>query len=123
MIEEKFVEAIVGLIVGIVIAALISGAVLWLVSKLGLGLKVAGFGSAMIAGLLIGFFSNVIAVLITFGGPLGAIVNLVVAAAVIFGCGKLLKGLTVDGMGGALIAAIAIAAINYLIGMLASGVG
>ena len=114
-------EAIIGLVIGIIIAALISGAVLWLVSKMGLGLSVAGFGSAMIAGLLIGFLSNVVGVLLTVGGPIGAIVNLLIAAGVIFVSGKLLKGLTVDGYGGALIAAVAIAVINYLIGLAATG--
>ncbi len=114
-------EAIIGLVIGIIIAALISGAVLWLVSKMGLGLSVAGFGSAMIAGLLIGFLSNVVGALLTVGGPIGAIVNLLIAAGVILVSGKLLKGLTVNGYGGALDAAIAIAVINYLIGLVATG--
>ena len=114
-------EAAIGLIIGIIIGALISGAVLWLVSKLGLGLRVDGFGSAMIAGLLIGFFSNLIAAAVPGDGIIGAIVHLVVAAAVIYLCGKLLKGLTVEGFSGAVIAAVAIAAINYLLAFAIAG--
>jgi putative membrane protein len=108
-------EAAVGLILGILIGALISGSVLWLVSKLGLGLSVAGFGSAMIAGLLIGFLSHVIGAVLPGDGVVGAVVNLVVAAGVIFLCGKLLKGLTVDGFVGAAVAAVSIAVINYIL--------
>ena len=115
-------EAVIGLIIGIVIGAVISGGVLWLVSKLGLGLTVAGFGSAMIAGLLIGFVSNLVVAALPGTGAIGAIVHLVVAAAVIFLCGKLLKGLNVDGFAGALLAAVSIAVINYLIGFALVGV-
>jgi len=45
----------------------------------------------------------------------GALVNLLVSAAVIFAAGKLLNGLTVAGPSGAILAACAIAAISYLI--------
>lgn len=109
-------DVIVGLVIGILIAAVISGAVLWIVSKLGLGLSVSGFGSAMVAGLLIGFLSNLVAAFLSLEGVIGAIVNLVIAAVVIFACGKVLKGLTVDGFAGALVAAVSIAVINYLVG-------
>jgi len=114
-------EVAIGLIFGILIGALISGAVLWVVSKLGLGLTVAGFGSAMIAGLLIGFLSNIIGAVLPGDGVIGAIVNLIVAAGVIFLCGKLLKGLTVDGFAGAAIAAVSIAVISYIIGFAVTG--
>jgi len=114
-------EVALGFILGILIGSLISGAILWLVSKLGLGLSVAGFGSAMIAGLLIGLISHALGTAISGGGVIGAIVNLIIAAVVIFLCGKLLKGLTVDGFSGAALAAVSIAAINYLIGFAVMG--
>ncbi len=54
------------------------------------------------------------------GGVIGAVVNLVIAALVILIAGKALKGLTVDGFGGALLAALAIAAIYWLLNVLAA---
>lgn len=114
-------ENILGLVIGILIAAVISGAIIWLVSRLDLGLHVDGFGSAMIAGLLIGFITNLIGRVVTVGGAVGVIINIVVAAAVIFLCGQLLKGLTVKGFVGALIAAVAIAVIGLVLSLAVGG--
>ena len=106
-------EQIVGMIMGILIAAVISGAVLWLVSKLNLGLRVDNFGWAMIAGLLIGVITTLVLQFMTnFGGLGGLLVHLVVSAGVILGSGQLLKGLQVDGLVGALLAAFSIAVVN-----------
>ena len=109
-------EVFIGAIIGIAIGAVISGTLIWIVGKLGIGLTVKSFGWAMLAGLVIGVISTLISTLIPESqGLVGAIVHLVVSAAVIFGAGKLLKGLTVDGPSGAILAACAIAAISYLI--------
>ncbi len=118
-------EGVLGLIVGILIAALISGFVLWIVSMLNLGLSVANFGWAMLAGLLIGILTNLAQSFVgDAGGIIGIVINLVIAALVILGCGALLKGLTVNGFVGALIAAVAIALINWgLVILLASAGG
>ncbi|MCA9950421.1 MAG: phage holin family protein [Anaerolineales bacterium] len=51
---------IVSLLIGIVIGALISGFVIWVVSKLGLGLEVDGFGSAFIAAIIIAIVGGII---------------------------------------------------------------
>lgn len=115
-------ESIVGLIIGILIAALISGLIVWIVSKLNLGLHVDSFGWAMLAGLLIGAATNLIMQVVPAGNDIvHLIVNLVVAAAVIFGCGALLKGMSVNGFGGALLAAVAIAFVGFLLSLLALG--
>ena len=115
-------EVVIGAIIGILIGALISGAVLWIVSKFNLGLKVENFGWAMIAGVVIGILNTLANMLVPgMTGILGAVINLVVAAVAIFIGGKILKGLTVDGFGGALLAAVVIAVIYFLIGMAAMG--
>ena len=44
-------EAIIGLIFGILIGAVFSGAIIWLIGKMNLGLSVDNFGWAMLAGL------------------------------------------------------------------------
>ena len=112
----------IGAIIGVLIGALISGTVLWIVGKLKLGLTVESFGSAVLAGLLIGLLSSIAVALIgSPGGVIGAIINLVIAAVVIFFAGKALKGLSVDGFGGALLAAVAIAAIYWILNLVAMG--
>ena len=113
---------IVGLLIGIVIGALISGLVIWIVSKLGLGLEVDGFGAAFIAAIIIAIVGGIINWLlgvlgISFGGNwLAAIVQLIIAAVVLLISDRFLKGLRVAGFVGALIAAIAIGAVYWLLG-------
>ena len=45
---------ILGVLVSIVFGVIISALVIWIVSKLNLGLSVAGFGPAIIAAIVIG---------------------------------------------------------------------
>ena len=114
--------ALVGLIIAIVIGALVSGLIIWIVSKFNLGLKVESFGWAMVAGLLTGVVTNLIMQVVPAGNEIVHLaVNLMVAAAVIFACGALLKGMTVDGFGGALIAAVAISVVGYLLALIVAG--
>ena len=112
---------IVGAIIGILIGALFSGLIIWIVGKLGLGLEVTGFGAAFIAAIVIAVVGWVINWLLgllglTFGpGLLDAIIHLVVAAVVLLVSGNFVSGLKVKGFTGALVAAIAIAAVAWLI--------
>lgn len=115
-------ESLVGLVTGIILSALVSGLIIWIVSKLNLGLHVDSFGWAMLAGLLIGFATNLVAQVMPAGGDIVTIVvNLVISAAIILACGSLLKGMTVNGFGGALVAAVAIAVVGFLLALLALG--
>ena len=107
-------ETIIGLIIGVAIAAVISGAIVWIVGKLGLGLEVDNFGWAMLAGVLIGLLTNLILQFMTdFGGLGGVLVRMVVAAGAIYASGAALPGLRVKGYLGALIAAVAIALTSF----------
>lgn len=115
-------ESLVGLIIGIVLSAVVSGLIIWIVSKLGLGLSVDNFGWAMLAGLLIGLATNLIMQFVPAGNDIvHLVINLIVSAAVIFACGALLKGMTVNGYGGALVAAVGIAVIGFLLALLVIG--
>lgn len=113
---------IVGLIIGTLIGALLSGLIIWVVGKLGLGMEVDGFGPAFIAALVIAVLSSVITWLlgvlgITIGaGLLGAIIHLVIAALVLMAAANLVRGLAVRGFTGAFIAAVAIGAVGWLLG-------
>ena len=112
---------IVGLIIGILIGALIGGLIIWIVGKLGLGLEVSGFGPAFIAAIVIAVLNGLVAWLLgalnlTIGtGIVGAIIHLVIAAVVLLAAGNFVKGLVVKGFIGALVAALAIAAVGWLL--------
>ena len=102
-------------LIGSLISAVIAGLIIWIIAKLKLGLEVESFVWAMIAGVLIGVITNLVLQLMTdFGGLGGALVHLVISAGVIFGAGSFLKGLKVNGYLGALIAAVAIAVVNFV---------
>ena len=115
---------IVGLLIGVVIGALISGVVIWIVSKLGLGLEVDGFGSAFIAAIIIAVVGGIITWLLDLlgisidGGWLGALIHLIIAAVVLMISDRLLKGLRVAGFTGALVAAIAIGVVYWVLAWL-----
>jgi uncharacterized membrane protein YvlD (DUF360 family) len=112
---------LIALLIVILIGALFSGLVIWIVGKLGMGLEVSGFGPAFIAAIVIAVVGGLISWLLGFlgitidGGLLGAIINLVIAAIVLMIAGNFVKGLAVKGFTGALVAAIAIGAVSWLI--------
>jgi putative membrane protein len=121
--------SIVAAIVGIVIAALIGGFIIWIVGKLGLGLTVSGFGAAFIAAIIIAVVGGVVTWLlgllhITIGGGfLGGIINLIVAAIVLLVSGRIVPGLQVKGFLGAMVAAIAIGVVAWLLSLLLGALG
>jgi uncharacterized membrane protein YvlD (DUF360 family) len=99
----------------------IAAVVLLIVDKLNLGLKVGGFGNAVIAALVIAVIAALVTWLfsafgLTIGrGIIGAIVSLVIAAIVLLLAGRILPGFSVSGFVGALIAVIAIGVVSWLI--------
>jgi putative membrane protein len=120
---------ILGTLIGILIAAVFGGLIIWIVGKLGLGLEVDGFVPAFIAAIIIAVVANLINWLlgvlgITIGGGfLGALVHLVIAAVVLMIAGNLVPGLRVKGFAGALVAAIAIGVVGWLIGLVVGALG
>ena len=110
-----------GTLLGILLALVFAAVVIVIVSKLNLGLTVDGFGPAIIAAAVIAIVGGLIYWLlgvlgITIGGGwLGAIINLLIAAVVLLTAGRMLKGLKVNGFVGALVAAIAIGVVTWLI--------
>jgi putative membrane protein len=120
---------ILGIIVGILIGALVTGLIIWIVGKLGLGLEVDGFGPAYIAAIVIAVVSGIILWLLGLlgitisSGLVGAIVHLIIAAVVLMISGRIVRGLRVKGFGGALVGAIAIGAVGWLITLLLGAIG
>jgi putative membrane protein len=103
---------------------------IWIVDKLGLGLKVSGFVPALVAAIVITVASAIIIWLLgilglSLGGFIGAVIHLIIAALVLMFAGNVVKGLKVKGFVHALIAAVAIGFFSWLIdsvvGLLFSG--
>ncbi len=112
---------IIGFIVGVIIAAV----VLLIVSRLNLGLSVAGFSAAVIGAIVISLVSSVVlwllglfGVQISGGSLLNVLVWLVVSAVILIIAAKFIPGLTVQGFTGGIIAAIAMAVIYWLFSLI-----
>ena len=115
-------EVFIGLVIGILIGAVISGAIIWIVSKFNMGLSVDNFGWAMVAGLFIGVITTLITYFVpNLSGIVGAVVHLVVSAVVILFAGKALSGVKVDGFTGALVAALMMALVGFGLALLLGG--
>ncbi len=110
-----------GVILNAIFVIIVAAVVLMIVSRFNLGLTVDGFGAAIIAAIVIGIVGAIInwllaALHITIGGGLlGAIVYLIVAAVVLLISGRFVRGLKVNGFGGAIIAAIAIGVVSFIV--------
>ncbi len=117
---------IIGTIIGVLIGALFSGLIIWLVGKLNLGLEVDGFGPAYIAAIIIAVINLAIMWLLNAlnltiaGGFLGAIIHLLIAAAVLVVSSNFVSGIRTKGYTGALVAALAIAAVGWLVALMLS---
>jgi putative membrane protein len=110
-------DVLIGLITGLVSSAI----VIWIVGKLGLGLSVDSFKSALIAAVVIAIVGAVVIWLLGLLGLsinislAGAIVYLVVAAVILLISNRFLSGIQVSGFLGAIVAAIAIFAVTYFL--------
>ena len=118
-----------GILIGLIITILIAAVVIWIVSKLNLGLSVDGYGSAIIAAIVIAIVNAIVFWLLGLlgisvgGGFWGVIVLLIIAAVVLLLSDKILPGMKVDGFLGAIIAAIAIAVVSWLLVWLLALIG
>jgi uncharacterized membrane protein YvlD (DUF360 family) len=111
------------------VAVVVAPIVLMIVSRLNLGVSVADYKSALIAGVVIAVAGEVIiwllgALGIIFlpvrGGPyfsinLGTFIYMIIAAVVLMTSSRFLSGITVNGFRGAIIGAIAIAVVYWLV--------
>ena len=114
----------IGLLIGVVFSAAISGVLIWVVGKLGLGLEVDDICTAFIVGIAISVVGGLITWLLSFTtlklgrGLLGAALNITLGAVVMLICDRFISGLTVNGLTGALLASIAIYAISWLLSLI-----
>ena len=103
------------------VALIVGAVVIYIVSRLNLGLTVSGFGAAIIAALVIAIVGTIVlwllsALGVTFGGGLlGTIIYIIVAAVILMISDRFVPGMKVNGFTGALIAAIAIAVVSWIV--------
>jgi uncharacterized membrane protein YvlD (DUF360 family) len=122
------IGSLVGAVIGIVMATIVSGLIIWLVGKLGLGIEVSGFAPAFIAAFFIALmwaFAAWLWNLIGYtpaGGLSGAITHLILTSGFLYSIRNSVSGLTVKGWSGAIIAATAIAVITWLLALALAGV-
>ena len=99
----------------------VSAIVIFIVGKMNFGLSVAGFGSALMAAIVIALVGGLVAWLLGFlgislaGGFWAALINLIVAAVVLMISDKFLPGMEVHGFMGAIVAAISIGVVGWLV--------
>jgi putative membrane protein len=113
---------VLSLLISLVLAWVMGAVILMIIGRLGLGLSVDGFGAAFVASAAITVVAGVIIWLlgligIIVGGPglLAGLVTLVVSAIVLLVSDRFVKGMKVNGFGGAIIAAIAYGVITWLL--------
>jgi putative membrane protein len=111
-----------GALISAIIYLIVAALVIWIVARLNLGLSVRGFGAAIIAAAVIAIVTAVVLWLlgllgITLGGTglLAAIIALIVAAVVLMVSDRFVPGMEVHGFNGAIIAAIGIAVVGWLV--------
>ena len=115
-------SSILAMILTLVLLWVVGAVVLMIISRLGLGLAVDGFGAAFIASAVITIVAGVINWLLRTIGInvgnanwLGALISLVVAAVVLLISDRFVKGMKVNGFVGAIIAAISYGVIAWLL--------
>jgi putative membrane protein len=112
---------IIGAAIGIGLGTVVYAILLWIVGKLGLGVTVKGFPSALLAGLLVAIGGAIAAWLGTqldapaAEGLTGAVSHLIIATGVLKALGSGLSGIEVRGWGAAFLGALAIAALGWVI--------
>ena len=112
-------------ILSILVSLVLYAIVIYIVGRLNLGMTVDGFVGAFVAGAVIAVVSwlvnwLLVSVLkISIGaGWFAALISLVVAAVVLLISDRFVPGMRVQGFVGAIVAAIAIAVVAWLIGLL-----
>ena len=113
-------ESILAIILMIIFATVI----ILIVSKLGLGLHVDGISSAIVVAFIIAITDALITLLLNLfdaslgAGLLGVLTFLIVDAIILMVSGEYIKGMKVNGFGGAVVAALAIAVVAEIVNLL-----
>ena len=118
-----------GYIFSFLVALIVAAVVIFIVGRLNLGLTVSGFGAAIIAALVIAIVGTIVLWLLSAlgltvgGGLLGAIIYIIVAAIILMISDRFVPGMKVKGFTGAIVAAIAIGVVAWIVTWLLGVVG
>jgi putative membrane protein len=118
-----------GYIFSFLVALVVSAVVIFIVGKLNLGLTVSGFGAAIISALVIAIVGTIVLWLLslfnlTLGtGLLGAIIYIIIAAIILRISDRFVPGMQVNGFTGAIVAAIAIGVVSWIVTWLLALIG
>lgn len=118
-----------GYIISFLVALVVSALVIFIVGRLNLGLTVSGFGAAIIAALVIAIVGTIVFWLLSLlgltigGGLLGAIIYIIVAAIILMISDRFVPGMKVNGFTGAIVAAIAIGVVAWIVSWLLGLIG
>lgn len=118
-----------GYIISFLVALVVSALVIFIVGRLNLGLTVSGFGAAIIAALVIAIVGTIVFWLLSLlgltigGGLLGAIIYIIVAAIILMISDRFVPGMQVNGFTGAIVAAIAIGVVAWIVSWLLGLIG
>ena len=105
----------------ILVFAIASALVIFIVGKLNLGIEVDSFGSAVIVALVIAVVAGIVSWLLGLlniapgTGWFGALIGLIIAAIVLMISSRITPGVRTNGFAGALIAAVAIGVVAFLL--------
>ncbi|MEZ4883570.1 MAG: phage holin family protein [Chitinophagales bacterium] len=104
------------------ISILLNGLAVFLASKLMDGVSVAGYGEAIIVGIVLGLINTFIKPIITlFTLPITILTLglflLVINGAMVLFTDSLIDGFSVSGLGVAIVFSILLAILNYILGM------
>jgi uncharacterized membrane protein YvlD (DUF360 family) len=115
---------LLGLLIAVSIVGIVATFIIWIVSQLNLGLKVNGFGGAVLVAVIIALVAGVTTMLINLAGItdgqglVGGIVHLILSAIILVVGARIYPGLKINGFIGVLIASVAIGVFYWLGGQL-----
>jgi putative membrane protein len=110
-----------GYFLSFLVALIVSALVIYIVGRLNLGLTVSGYGAAVITAVVIAIVGTIVfwllgALGLTIGGGLlGAIIYIIVAAIILMISDRFIPGMKVNGFAGAIVAAIAIGVVAWIV--------
>jgi putative membrane protein len=110
-----------GYFINFLVALIVAALVIYIVGRLNLGLTVSGFGAAIIAAVVIAIVGTIVLWLLGLvgltvgGGLLGAIIYIIVAAIILMISDRFVPGMKVNGFTGAVVAAIAIGVVAWIV--------
>lgn len=121
---EEVTGTITGTIAGLLLATTLNSVIIWIIAKLGLGIEVKNFGTAIVAAFLsalIGLGLSRIAYNL-FGdtGQVygGIALHILGSALILLLVSKILSGMQTKGVLGAILAAVSMSVLYYLISLL-----